>query len=132
MMPGRRNRNPGLRICGCWPVLVGLVFLNASWAETVTLHLRNGDRVTGDMMSQDTGSVTITNRLLGKIVVPLAEVERMVKQGTEPAAAKPTNAPSPPAPSTNAPPPAAAAPTAATNQPTAQAAPPAPAPKPAP
>ena len=132
MMSGRRNRNPGLRIGGCLPVLVWLVFLNACWAETVTLHLRNGDRVTGDMMSLDVRSVTITNRLLGKIVVPLAEVERMVKQGAEPAAAKLTNAPSPPAPSTNAPPPAAAAPAAATNQPTAQAAPPASAPKPAP
>jgi len=127
-MPKRRNRN--LVVCtGRYGlVLVWLLFVHACRAETVTLHLRNGDRITGEMISLGVDRMTITNSLLGKIVVPVAQVERLERKRTEPAAVKPTLLPPTTAPATNAPPPA---PAAATNQPPAQAAQPAPAPKPA-
>ncbi|PYK98513.1 MAG: hypothetical protein DME19_12285 [Verrucomicrobia bacterium] len=131
MRPQRRNRNRGLCIGGCWPVLVWLVFLNACWAETVTLHLRNGDRVTGEMLSLDTDSVTITNRLLGKLAVPVAQVERLERKAAAQEAVKPAAVPSPTAPATNAPSAVPAARAATTNPPPAQAAQPVPVAKPA-
>ncbi len=136
MMPGRRNRKLRLWIGRCWTVLVWLALLNACRAETVTLHLRNGDRVTGQMISLNIDNVTITNSLLGKIVVPVAQVERLERKTAEKAVVKPTTVPAPDAPktnapATNAPPSAPAARAAGTNQPSAQAAPPASAPKPA-
>jgi opacity protein-like surface antigen len=117
MMPRRRYRKRFFRIGRQWLVLVWLVFLNACWAETVTLHLRNGDRITGEMISLSVDKVTITNKVLGKIGVPITQVERMEKKSAEPSAAKPTNAPPALAPATNqpavapaTPPPPAAAP----------------------
>jgi len=102
---------------------------NCLKAETVTLHLRNGDRVTGEMLSMDSRYVTVTNSLLGRIVVPVEQVDKMEKQ------AKPEAKPAAP----TAPPPAASAattnhpavPTAAAPQ-AASPAQPAPAPKPGP
>src|SRR5437667_11331040 len=103
MTPRRRNRNFGRCLGRCWPVLVWLVFLNLCRAETVTLHLRNGDRVTGEMVSLDTACVILTNSLLGKIVVPVAQVERLEKKKAESPAARPATPPA-----TNTPPTAAA------------------------
>ena len=127
MMSQRRNRNPVFHLGHCWPVFIWLVFFNACWAETVTLHLRNGDRVTGEMIALDIEAVTITNSLLGRIVVPVAQVERLERK---PAGA-PVSGPPPTAQATNAPPSAPSAPPGATNPPPAQPAQPAAAPKPA-
>ena len=98
MMPGRRNRKLRLWIGRCWTVLVWLALLNACRAETVTLHLRNGDRVTGQMISLNIDNVTITNSLLGKLVVPVAQVERLERKTAEKAVVKPTTVPAPNAP----------------------------------
>lgn len=131
MNPGRRSRNPVLQWGRLRPALIGiaLALLPAVWADTVTLQLRTGDRLTGELLSLDVDNVTITNRILGKIVVPVSQVERLERKpaGTAPAPApapvpaaaqaSPTNAPAQPSP-TNAP---AARPVAATNAPPAQA-----------
>ena len=122
MMPGPRNRNRVRRLGRWWLVFVWLLFLNACWAETVALHLRNGDRVTGELISLDIDNVTITNRLLGKIVVPVAQVERLERKPAQQPAPKPTPAPSASPAATNAPP---VAPATATNQPPAPSATPA-------
>ena len=116
-------------MAGGWLVLVAFHLVNACRAETVTLHLRNGASVTGEMISLDTTFITITNAVLGKIAIPVVEVQRLEKKNTGQAAGQTTAAPLP-APATNQPPATPAAQTALTNQPT-QAALPAPAPKPA-
>jgi len=108
-------------MAGGWLVLVALLLVNKCRAETVTVHLRNGASVTGEMLSLDTTFVTITNAALGKISLPVVEIQRLEKKSAGP----PTAAPSP-ATATNQPP----AQTAPTNQPPSQAAVPAPAPKP--
>ncbi len=120
----RRNRKPVFPFGHGWPLLIWLVFFNACWAETVTLHLRNGDRVTGEMIAMDVDSVTITNSLLGRIVVPVAQVERLERK---PAAgpsvtAQPTNAPPSPPPGATNPPPAQPAQPATAQKPAAAAA----------
>ena len=114
---------------GGWLVLVAFLLVNACRAETVRLHLRNGASVTGEMISLDTTFITITNAVLGKIAIPVVEVQRLEKKNTGQAAGQTTAAPLP-APATNQPPATPAAQTAPTNQPT-QAALPAPVPKPA-
>jgi opacity protein-like surface antigen len=113
-------------MAGCWLVLVALLLVNSSRAETVTLHLRNGASVTGEMISLDTTFITITNSALGKISIPAREVQRLEKKN----AGQPT-ATTPAAAATNQPPATPAAQTAPTNQPPPQAASSAPAPKPA-
>ncbi len=108
---------------GGWLVLVAFLLINACWSETVTLHLRNGASVTGEMLSLDTTFVTITNAALGKISIPVAEIQRLEKRiGGQ------TN-PAPPPAATNPPPATPAAQIAPTNPPPPQAA--APVPKPA-
>ena len=114
-------------MAGGWLVLVALTLVNACQAETVTLHLRNGASVTGEMISLDTTFITITNAVLGKIAVPVVEVRRLEKKNTGQAAGQ-TTLPPPPATATNHPPATPAAQTTPTNQPPAQVAP---APKPA-
>ena len=128
MMPKRRNRNPGSFSAGWRPILVWFVLLNVCWAQPVTLLLRNGDRISGEMVSLDANNVTITNGLMGRIIIPFSQVANVQRKSgsTEPllpAAVAP--------PATNAPPPAPAAQATPTNQPPAQVAAPAPAPKPA-
>jgi opacity protein-like surface antigen len=82
----------------------------------VTLHLRNGAQLSGEMISLDSTFLTITNALLGKIAVPVAEVRRLEKK---------TGAiPSPVV--TNQPSVIVTAQAATTNQPPAQTAKPAP------
>lgn len=117
-MPRLRNRNRGFPRGRCRPIFVGLVLLNACWAEQVTLRLRNGDQITAEMISLDSNNVTITNKLLGKIVVPVSEITNLQKKSGGPVPI---------------PPPTPAETKAATNQPpvkTVQA--PAPAAKPPP
>jgi hypothetical protein len=105
-------------------LVIGLCFVSF-WkclrAETVTLLLRNGDRLTGEMVSMDSRYVTITNNLIGKIAVPVGQVEKMEKQSVAKTEAKPAPASPPPV-----------APSTTTNQPAAAPAVAQPAPAPAP
>jgi opacity protein-like surface antigen len=117
-------------MAGGWLVLVAFLLVNTCRADTVTLHLRNGASVTGEMISLDTTFITITNSVLGKIAIPVVEIQRLEKKNTGQAAGQ-TNAPPQPATATNQPPAKPMAQTAPTNQPPARAALPAPAPQPA-
>lgn len=76
-------------------------------AEQAVLHLRNGDRLTGEFLSLSTTNVTITSGALGRISIPLTFVERLERIAPTNNAPIVTNAP-PPAPVTNAPTAAAA------------------------
>ena len=122
-MPAHRNRNSVRFIAGGWLVLIAFLLVNVARAETVTLHLRNGASVTGEMISLDVTFITITNAILGKFAVPVVEVRRIEKKNTG-QALEPSPSPAPPTVATNPP----VAPAASTNQPPPQAAP---APKPA-
>src|SRR5262245_10708993 len=70
------------RLAGCGFVLV---LVCAGWqvavAEPVTLHLRNGDRLTGELLSMSTTNFVLTNGLLGRLSVPVPSVERMERIG---------------------------------------------------
>ncbi len=117
-------------MAGGWLVLVAFLLVNACRAETVTLHLRNGASVTGEMISLDTTFITITNAALGKIAIPVVEIQRLDKKKAAQTARQPA-ASQAPATATNQPPATPVAQTAPTNQPPPQAALPALAPKPA-
>src|SRR5213596_2934296 len=120
MMPPHRNRNPDRVMAGGWLVLVALLLVNACRAETVTLHLRNGASVTGEMISLDTTFITITNAALGKIAIPVVEIQRLDKKKAAQTARQPA-ASQAPATATNQPPATPVAQTAPTNQPPPQA-----------
>lgn len=62
-------------------------------AEPVTLHLRNGDRLSGELLSMSTTNFVLTNGLLGRLSVPLPSVERMERIAATNIAAVATNPP---------------------------------------
>jgi putative salt-induced outer membrane protein YdiY len=84
-----------------WLFLV-LVFaaLISSRAETIILHLKNGDRLAGTIISEDTNRVIITTTWVKELAVPVSEI---LKREIAPAPATPPVAeqkPPPSAPST--------------------------------
>jgi len=111
-------RGPAARVVR-WAaaVLAGILALaSVIAAEPVVLHLKNGDRWTGEIISQNESRVVIRSPIAGRITVKRDQIERITAVGAAPAAAAATP--------TNAPPVAAA--------PQAPAPTPAPAPAPAP
>src|SRR3954465_6494665 len=46
----------------------------ATNAGDVIIHLRNGDRVTGAILGETTGEVTLKSLSLGKIVIPVGQI----------------------------------------------------------
>lgn len=72
MMPGlRKNR------LGVWLALVAAHFcLGTAFGQPILVHLRNGDRLSGHFVAEESGQITLTNAILGKIVLPLAQIER--------------------------------------------------------
>jgi Protein of unknown function, DUF481 len=106
------RRNLKLGTATRWSFLVLLLLVNFGRAEVVTVVLRNGNRLSGEMISLSTDSATISNLASGRIVLPIAEVEKILKlnpgQSTNapPAAAVPAAAnhpaPPPPAPAAEA------------------------------
>lgn len=53
-----------------------LLITTLAGAQPVILHLRNGDRVSGDLVTEDPGRVTLTNAILGRFSIPLTAVAR--------------------------------------------------------
>jgi len=56
----------------------GLSFVGTASSQSLLLQLRNGDRVSGSLVTEEGGRLTVSNAILGKIVVPVAEIERRV------------------------------------------------------
>jgi putative salt-induced outer membrane protein YdiY len=84
-----------------WPILL-LVFLFApvlAHGEKFILHLKNGDRLTGQVLSETTNELTFSNPLFGTIKIPKGDVTNRVAIA-EPAPAV-TNAPPAAASTTN-------------------------------
>src|SRR5262245_46024717 len=57
-------------------------------AQNIAIHLKNGDRITGRVLSENTNAVTVTN-FLGTIQIPLNEIARREVLPTPPPPAAP-------------------------------------------
>lgn len=82
------------RLSDAWSLLaiVSLALLLSAPAvgQGVILHLKNGDRISGRILSESTNSVRLTNNFLGSFEVPLGEIS---KREVIPVPAPATNAP---------------------------------------
>jgi putative salt-induced outer membrane protein YdiY len=82
------------RLSDAWSLLaiVSLTLLLSAPAvgQGIILHLKNGDRISGRVVSESTNSVRLTNSFLGSFEVPLGEIS---KREVIPAPAVATNAP---------------------------------------
>ena len=90
-------------------LLTLVVRLSPLRAAPLVLHLKNGDRLTGNLVSENTNSVSIATPYLGTVQVPLGEISRRDQLPETPAVTVPVKAPgvstnAPPAAATNAPP----------------------------
>jgi len=45
-------------------------------AESITLHLRNGDRITGTISSEDTNRVVLSTPWIKEVIVPAAQISK--------------------------------------------------------
>src|SRR5580698_1582937 len=62
-------------ICGAAALAVFFLPVK-SRADIVILHLRNGDRITGAVIYDNTNEVTLFNAWSKEIVVPVSQIER--------------------------------------------------------
>ncbi len=53
-----------------------LLFASPAPAQNIILHLRNGDRIAGTIVSENTNAVTISTVWIKELVVPVAQIER--------------------------------------------------------
>src|SRR4051812_43644314 len=61
----------------CWAVMVAaFTMVNAAPAQNVILHLRNGDRIAGTIISENTNQVTVSTVWIKELSIPLAQIER--------------------------------------------------------
>jgi hypothetical protein len=71
---------PKTRRSGNWFFLLRLAALAfiacSTWAADIVLFLRNGDRLTGAVLSETPTEITIKSKSLGNITIPAAEVEK--------------------------------------------------------
>jgi len=87
----------------CWVFIAAWIFcIESLQAQAVILHLRNGDRLTGTILTEETNKVTLKTTWWNVVVIPTdqiksREVAPAIAAGTQPGQAKPTNA-SPPTP----------------------------------
>lgn len=76
--------------CAIWRHLINfhllclLALAQAAAAEPLILHLKNGDRITGEIASETTNSVTILHKTFGKLTFPAAEIVKR-EPATQPA-----------------------------------------------
>src|SRR5688500_20231821 len=84
------------RLSDAWSFLVTvslILLLNArAFGQVVIIHLKNGDRISGTILSETPSAVRLTNSFLGAFEVPIAEIS---KREAQPAlvSATVTNAP---------------------------------------
>ena len=80
--------------------LATVLFLpSAASAQQVILHLRNGDRLTGYITSENTNRIVLTNAWTREILIPQSAIVR--RESVVPATTTSTNAVAAPAPTTN-------------------------------
>ena len=73
----RLPRNRAVRFFWlCCTLCAGFHFHGTTEAQSILLHLRNGDRLSGSLIAEEAASLTISNSILGKVAVPLAQIEK--------------------------------------------------------
>src|SRR3954464_4058393 len=71
------SSRPNLKLFNWAAVLCGvLLFGSAAWAQEIILHLRNGDRIAGTILSENTNQVTLSTVWIKELVVPVAQIDR--------------------------------------------------------
>jgi putative salt-induced outer membrane protein YdiY len=89
MMRIRPCHNRGLRFLAALPLLLTGVQVQA---QNIILHLRNGDRIAGTILSETTNEVKLSTVWAKELTVPVAQIERR-EVPPQTAAAPVTNAP---------------------------------------
>ena len=68
------------RLSDAWSILATVsltLLLNApAFGQGVIIHLKNGDRISGTILSETPSSVRLTNSFLGAFEVPIAEISK--------------------------------------------------------
>src|SRR5947208_3327727 len=98
------RRNPRLTgKLGVAALALGLFFPAKIFsAETVTFHLRTGERIVGAIVSENTNGVVISNLWASELSIPLAQIEKretnVVASSTQTAAVSTNAVSTPPKP----------------------------------
>jgi hypothetical protein len=70
---GHERRAP---LGACAALLIALLAAGAATAQSVVLHLRNGDRVAGVVLFENTNEVAISNAWVPRLLVPVAQIDK--------------------------------------------------------
>lgn len=76
MRVSRRNPKTFRKFAGAAVAVVCFLSIKAFAAETVTFHLRTGERITGAIVSQNTNRVVVSNLWASDLSIPLAQIEK--------------------------------------------------------
>src|SRR5205823_3597785 len=62
--------------CLFFPALVGLLLLGAlsAFADSITVHLKNGDKISGKIISNTTNEVVLRHPVLGQLTIPAEQI----------------------------------------------------------
>src|SRR5262245_58126023 len=71
-----RNRNPEPLHGWRWWLALLLLFPSLLRADSIILHLKNGDRLAGTIVSEDTNRVVIATSWIKELAVPLSAIDR--------------------------------------------------------
>src|SRR5215468_9279376 len=71
-----RNRNPEPLHGWRWWLALLLLLPSLLRADTIILHLKNGDRLAGTIVSEDTNRVVIATSWIKELAVPLSAIDR--------------------------------------------------------
>lgn len=76
MRPSRRNPKTFGKFSVTAVAVVFFLAIKVHAAETVTLHLRTGERIAGAIVSENTNCVVVSNFWASGLSIPLAQVEK--------------------------------------------------------
>jgi len=95
MMTFRPNRDLADRLRCAAAAVTLLAALTAAHSQTVVLHLKNGDRIAGTVVSEDTNHVVVSTPWIKELTVPLSAITLRETVLSQAAA---TNSPAPKVP----------------------------------
>src|SRR5713101_9740289 len=74
-MSKRQNRSAWRRTARWLAAVACLFHFQHALAQPVVLQLRNGDRLSGTILSEDAGKLTLKTTWLNVVVIPLADIK---------------------------------------------------------
>src|SRR6185436_21064839 len=75
-----KRASPSLELVCRLALLLCLAVLPVMAAETVVLQLKNGDRISGVLISENAERLVLTNQWNKELLVPLAQIEKREKR----------------------------------------------------